>query len=318
MTPSDFLVFNDIVRRGKFGERTLWTYLVEDLGLPYQDWTTLRAQSWYEAKLNLAARGKDPVKVGIQNATWAHPNTCNAKKTIVILQDNILRSWSDPAPQTPTLEAADVIVCNGPLIAEDYARFDRPKGKIRVIPIGIDTEFWTEPAAKVPLIRQRIVFVGDEAPHKGYDTIAALARKRRDLDWLFVLKHKGQHDESLGQSFVAVDANTVRDVLRSGDVFILGSPVETQCLAALEAMACGLPVVMPPTGAFHDWRPDSFFPVHEAIVPAFDEALTFALGCLGRPLLDPRGDLLAAERFTIPAMLASWRALLEEVAASVQ
>lgn len=312
MNPADFLVFNDIVRRGKFGEVTLWTRLVEDLGLPYQDWTTLRAQSWYEAKLNLAARGKDPVKVGIQNATWAHPNTCNAKKTIVILQDNILRAWSDPVPQTPTLEAADVIVCNGPLIAEDYASFDRPKGKIRVIPIGIDTEFWT-PANRTWKPRRHVVFVGDEAPHKGYALIAALARKCRDLDWHFVLKHRDQHDEALGKSFVAVDANTVRDVLRSADVFILGSPVETQCLAALEAMACGLPVVMPPTGAFHDWRPPSYFHPEYATVDGFEEALTRALHHISHP----REDLLAAERFTIPAMLASWRALLEEVVAGV-
>jgi len=229
-------------------------------------------------------------------------------------------------PQTPTLEAADVIVCNGPLIAEDYARFDRPKGKIRVIPIGIDTEFWCPPTMIEAISigvdrniingnRKHVVFVGDEAPHKGYALVAAIARKRRDLDWTFVLKHRETHDEALGPSYVAVGADVVRDVLRSSDVFILGSPVETQCLAALEAMACGLPVVMPPTGCFHDWRPDSFFPVADATVAAFDEALSLAIGCLGRPLLDPRGDLLAAERFTIPAMLASWRALLEEVAA---
>jgi glycosyltransferase involved in cell wall biosynthesis len=315
MNPSDFLVFNDFVKRGRFGERTLWTYLVEDLGLPYVDFEKLKANSWYEAKLNLAARGKDAPKVGIQNATWAHPNTCGATKNIVILQDNILRAWNDPVPQTPTLEAADVIVCNGPLIAEDYARFDRPKGKIRVIPIGIDTEFWVPRGWKHDFNYPRVVFVGDEAPHKGYEVIAALARKRRDLDWSFVLKHRDQHDEALGKSYVAVSADVVRAVVQSADVFILGSPVETQCLAALEAMACGLPVVMPPTGCFHDWRPDSFFPVHGATVAAFDEALSLAIGCLGRPLLDPRGDLLAAERFTIPAMLASWRALLEEVAA---
>jgi len=197
MTPSDYLVFNDFVKRGRFSERTLWTYLVEDIGLPYVDFEKLHANSWYEAKLNLAARGKDAPKVGIQNATWAHPNTCGASKTIVILQDNILRAWNDPVPQTPTLEAADVIVCNGPLIASDYERFDRPKGKIRVIPIGIDTEFWKpvpmtveRESSWLPRNRPRIVFVGDEAPHKGYALVAALARKRRDLDWSFVLKHR--------------------------------------------------------------------------------------------------------------------------------
>ncbi|HUH20814.1 MAG TPA: hypothetical protein VLZ09_03005, partial [Gaiellaceae bacterium] len=95
-----------------------------------------------------------------------------------------------------------------------------------------------------------------------------------------------------------------------------GSPVETQCLAALEAMACAVPVVMRPTGAFSDWRPKSFFGVDGSSVEAFDAALRNARTACRE--IDPRADLLAAERFTIPAMLASWRELLEEVASDVR
>jgi glycosyltransferase involved in cell wall biosynthesis len=313
--PKSFLVFNDHVKRGRFGERTLWTYLVEDLGLPYHDWTTLRANSWYEAKLNMLARNKDQPKVGIQNATWAHPNTCNAKKTIVILQDNIIRMWNDPVPQRATLDAADVVVCNGPLIAQDYAFICG--SKTRIIPIGIDVEFWKRQIAFVSardIGKPHVVFVGDAAPHKGFQHVAALARKRQDIAWTFVLKNPPETIPP-GEVLVAIDAAGVRRVLSSADAFILGSPVETQCLAALEAMACDVPVVMPPTGAFSDWKPDSFFEVTSAGIDDFELALNRALQFSGR--VSPRADLLAAGRFTVPDMLKSWRALLEEVVAGV-
>jgi glycosyltransferase involved in cell wall biosynthesis len=314
MNPSDYLVFNDHVQRGRFGERTLWTYLVEDLGLPFHDWTTLRANSWYEAKLNILARHKDQPKVGIQNATWAHPNTCNARRTIAILQDNIIRMWNDPVPQRATLDAADVVVCNGTLIAADYHLICG--AKTRVIPIGIDVEFWTPKERAPHRGRPRVVFVGDVAPHKGYEIIAALARKRRDLDWTFVLKHDVGHDRELGWTFVACAPETVRGVLQDAEVFILGSPVETQCLAALEAMACDVPVVMRPTGVFYDWRPLSFFAVQEPTVDGFEAQLAMALSRFKRsqPVTSPRADLLARRDLTLPGMLASWRALLEEVA----
>jgi glycosyltransferase involved in cell wall biosynthesis len=311
MNPRDFLVFNDHVKRGRFSERTLWTYLVEDLGLPYHDWTTLRANSWYEAKLNILARNKDQPKVGIQNATWAHPNTCNAKKTIVILQDNIIRMWNDPVPQRATLDAADVVVCNGPLIANDYASICGTK--TRIIPIGIDVEFWKLAPRRVDDEMKTVVFVGDAAPHKGYQHVEALARRRDDLHWIWVLKNPPEKLPPCGEIHVALPAERVRTMLARADAFILGSPVETQCLAALEALACNVPVVMPPTGAFHDWKPPSYYQVDEQSVDFYEIALGDALADRGN--VSPRADLLAAGRFTVPDMLKSWRALLEEVVA---
>jgi glycosyltransferase involved in cell wall biosynthesis len=46
-----------------------------------------------------------------------------------------------------------------------------------------------------------------------------------------------------------VSENTKRDHLRGSDVFCMPSPYELQCIAALEAMACGLPVLAPASGA---------------------------------------------------------------------
>jgi glycosyltransferase involved in cell wall biosynthesis len=42
------------------------------------------------------------------------------------------------------------------------------------------------------------------------------------------------------------------ELFRSADAFVLGSLHEAQCMAVLEAMACGLPWVGPRVGALHD------------------------------------------------------------------
>lgn len=308
--PKRCIVFNDMVRRGKFGEKVLWSYLHEDLGIPMEDWTTLRANSWYEAKLNFAARNKDQRLIGIQNATWAHPNTCGAKRTIVVLQDNIIRQWNDPIPQRATIDAADIVVANGTLIASDYASICG--AKTRVIPIGIDDYFWTPGPQRAQSERKRVIFVGDTGEHKGYSVIASLARKRRDLDWTFILKQPSGHDASLGETLVAVSPEEVRAALRRSDVFILGSPVESQCLAALEAMACGLPVVMRPTGVFHDWRPDRYFEVLGPARSDFELRLDEALQEEIAYRFDYENPFEDRD-FSITTMLGEWLRLLREM-----
>jgi hypothetical protein len=82
-------------------------------------------------------------------------------------------------------------------------------------------------------------------------------------------------------------------------------------LAALEAMACGLPVVMPATGAFWDWRPESFFEAAVWSYPHFSAALDRALSEADR--CSPRTDLIQARIFTPAHCLNAWRDLVRQV-----
>jgi len=56
--------------------------------------------------------------------------------------------------------------------------------------------------------------------------------------------------------YVAFDGGVGHELLpaiyNDADAFLLGSWHESQCMAALEAMACGLPWVGPPIGALAD------------------------------------------------------------------
>lgn len=298
---------------GRFGEPTLWSILATQLGLDAQDcsslgvrlgdWDGLKERCWQLARPRL----------GVQNATWAKHFTAGDAPYVALLQDNIRRMWNDPVPQHPTLELARVIVCNGPLIRGDYEK-DYPRARWVTIPLGIDEKFWRAWTHERPA-RLRVVFVGDGGAHKGWEHVQALAAARRDLDWTFVCKQVGVGARELGEVIFHATREQVREALQRADVFVLASPVETQCLAALEAMACGLPIVMPATGVFADWRPPSFFEAYPQDVKLFGAALDRALA--SRQSVDPRGDLLAARRFTVGDMVASWRALLEEVLSQV-
>jgi len=300
-------IVNDLVRAGRFGEPMLWSILADRLELESVDFASTGTTSWPWLKDECWKMPRP--RLCIQNATWAEPCTGGNVPYIALLQDDLIGMYNDPVPQWPTLNAAHVIVCNGPLIASHYVEH---AAKIRIIPLGIDQTFWNcDPRQEGT--RPGVVFVGEGAPHKGFESVKAIAQQRTDLEWTWVVKSVAAG--APGRILRNVSREVVREALRAADVFILGSPVETQCLAALEAMACGLPVVMPATGCFHDWRPPSFFEAHPQDCKLFSDALDRALA--SRHDLDPRRDLLAAGRFTVEDMVSSWRALLTEVLANL-
>lgn len=311
MDDSMIRVVNDRVSAGRFGEKVLWGHLVDGLDCEYADYESTGAACW--DSLRDRCHALPPIKLGIQNATWAKPNTAGKAPYVAVLQDNIHRMWNDRVPQCATLSVAKKIVANGALIAKDYEEYDFPNGKIVVIPLGIDEDFWRAPQRDSLSGRKpRVVFVGDNGAHKGWDHVVDLATSRRDVDWRFVCKSGGRNASHLGRVDIQVDREGVRDALAWADLFVLASPVESQCLAALEAMACGLPVVMPATGVFYDWRPSSYA---EVALPGsmshFSAAIDRGLGLIDK--VDPRADLLAAGRFTIASMISSWRKLVAEL-----
>lgn len=305
-------VVNDIARTGCFGEPTFWSVIADRLDAEIVEFADVCATNWNEFKAK--AWKLPPVDVVIQNATWAPPYAGGNAPYVAILQDNIRRMYQDPVPQHPTLSEARIIVANGKLIAEDYADevIDRPE-RMRQIPIAIDVGFWTPDgtlAERQCASKPGVVFVGDGSYHKGFEWVANLAQHRRDLQWTFVMKGEPAAASGLGAVLYRVPRETVRMALRQSAVFVLASPVETECLAALEAMACDLPVVMPSTGAFYEWRPHAY---HETSVPrdlaSFNAALSRALNFAG----SPRAELLADLRFSsIDYMAEQWRRVCED------
>jgi glycosyltransferase involved in cell wall biosynthesis len=175
----------------------------------------------------------------------------------------------------PNLRAADRVIAVSPHIAEQAARLGADPSRIRVIRSGIDVERY-QPADRglaraalglsheVPLV----LFVGNLEPRKQVDVLLrALAQVRTHVPGAELVvvgsgESAGADDQTLRLGQLAdelglhdavrwvgrVDDAALRTWYAAADVFALPSSSEAQGIVALEAMACGLPVVASAVG----------------------------------------------------------------------
>lgn len=94
----------------------------------------------------------------------------------------------------------------------------------------------------------------------------------------------------------AVPHDAMPAIYRGGDIFVLSSRHEAQCMAALEAAACGLPVVGTAVGVVPELAPAA-----GAVAPVGDDRALAA--CLGALLTDPhrRQEMALAARARVEA-----------------
>lgn len=102
--------------------------------------------------------------------------------------------------------------------------------------------------------------------------------------------------------------------LRAMDIFALTSLTETTCLAALEAMSCGLPVVSTPVGFVRDYVEEGkngfFFPTKDAY------ALATRLSWLARHPVERHEMGQAARKLVVEEF--SWERTVEGIRAALQ
>jgi glycosyltransferase involved in cell wall biosynthesis len=170
----------------------------------------------------------------------------------------------------PNLRAADRVIAVSEHIAEQAIQLGVHPRRVRVIRSGVDTERFRprdgssarqrldlSPEAKV------VLFVGNLEPRKQVDVLLrALARIREHAPDAVLLvvgsgESAGAHDQTARLVRLARELG-ITDVVRflgrlpdqrlldayaAAEVFALPSSSEAQGIVALEAMACGLPVV---------------------------------------------------------------------------
>jgi glycosyltransferase involved in cell wall biosynthesis len=170
----------------------------------------------------------------------------------------------------PNLRAADRVIAVSEHIAEQAIQLGVHPARIRVIRSGVDTDRF-RPRDR-PSARQRldlsprakvILFVGNLEPRKQVDVLLRVMAQVGDQmpeARLIVVgsgESAGAHDQTAALASLARElgiTDRVRfvgrlpderllDAYAAADVFALPSSSEAQGIVALEAMACGLPVV---------------------------------------------------------------------------
>jgi colanic acid/amylovoran biosynthesis glycosyltransferase len=229
-----------------------------------------------------------------------------------------------------TFAKSAAVHCVSAAIEGEAIKFGLDRAKSKVIHPGIDPEFFSPPAARTPSNVLRIITVGSLVWVKG--TGYALQALRALLDRgvaahltlvgdgperqrvLFTIDDLGlwDHVELAGR----LTPVAVRDRLREADVFILPSLSEGFCNAAIEAMACGVPVVMSNCGGVREGVTDG---IEGFIVPTRDpDAMADAVARLARdPALRLQMGLAGRARvltqFALSKHVQAFVRLLEEV-----
>jgi colanic acid/amylovoran biosynthesis glycosyltransferase len=228
-----------------------------------------------------------------------------------------------------TFERAAVVHCVSEAIEHEAEQFGLDRRKARMIHPGIDPEFFSPPQRREPAPIFRIVTVGSFVWVKGTTYALQALRQLVDRGVSARLALVGDGVERQRILYTIDDLDlwdyvelsgrlppiAVRDRLRASDAFLLTSLSEGFCNAAVEAMGCGLPVVMTNCGGVREGVTDG---LEGFIVPLRD-----ATGCanaLEKLARDPElrrrmgeaGRQRVLRQFTLQRHVRQFVSLLEE------
>ncbi|HPM28103.1 MAG TPA: glycosyltransferase, partial [bacterium] len=249
---TEIAICNDLVT-GTMGERVLWDFLLESLPGAYGlDKRVVGEKGKYELKARrYISKYKPETDLIIQNASFIN-RIDNTKPTIAFLQDDLRAMGKTSTQQDTVLKFAQQIVTNSFQTALSYPEFD-----CEVIPVGVDEKLFRPKNKK--MLREKYgfstkkkigIFVGSLNSVKGWPEVKACIKKFPTIDWIVVTKHKEFYSAKNVFMYSRIDQKLLSDLYSCADFFIIGSKVETQCLAAVEACLCNTPVVMHNVGIF--------------------------------------------------------------------
>ena len=167
-----------------------------------------------------------------------------------------------------------------------------PGDRVEVVPGGVDHAVF-RPDPVVPRIAGRIVCIASaDVPIKGLDTLIGAAQRLREsgrrFELIVVGTPRAAHSE-LATFRTGLSDVELADLLRSAEIACVPSRYEGFSLPAVEAMACGTPLVATKAGAL----PEVIGPAGLLVPPSDPDRLAAALGrLLAEP--DLRAELAAA------------------------
>ena len=123
--------------------------------------------------------------------------------------------------------------------------------KIRVVPPGIDLDRWM-PVEPTHRDRMRLLFVGADFERKGGPLLLDVFRRhlRERCDLRIVTRSAVQPEANVEvHRGLRVGDPKIRQLYQTSDVLVVPTLADCFSMAALEAMACGLPVIISEVGA---------------------------------------------------------------------
>ncbi|WP_433051540.1 glycosyltransferase [Dactylosporangium sp. CS-033363] len=220
---------------------------------------------------------------------------------------------------TRSFRSYDRIVCTTGWAANEFRRIGARN--LAQVPLGVDLELFN-PSRYDDALRARwakpdqvlLVHCGrlssEKRPERSLDALVAL--RKRGVDAVLVvagdgplrarLQEQARGHEVHFMEFVT-ERTAVASLLATADVVIAPGPIETFGLAALEALACGTPVVVDAASALPEV-------IGAAGVAVTNDFASGVLQVLERPDAARRADARArAEQFSWPAAVAGFLAV---------
>ncbi|WP_426483868.1 glycosyltransferase [Flavobacterium sp. 2] len=159
----------------------------------------------------------------------------------------------------------DLIVANTPYLAEILIELGCPEKMLKIVPVGVDTDFFYQKKIQRNDQISRLITVGRLNIVKGHIYAFQVIKKLKHegLDVKLTVVGEGPEreklenyirDNNLTDSIVLVGSKSrdeIRELLWKNDIFVFssvslhnGKSTETQGLVTIEAMACGLPAIV--------------------------------------------------------------------------
>lgn len=298
-------VCNDLLT-GSMGERVFWDHLLESLpSVVGIDDKRANGEGNYAKRARRYLKKHYPnLPLIIQNATFLGAVDPD-RYTIMFLQDNLRAMGRTSEQQEMNLKLARKLVTNSFTTAASYPEFD-----FEIIPVGVDEELF-HPMDKgfvrkeFSFGNERIgIFVGSFSEVKGWSKICECIEKFRGITWIVVSKYDETYSAPNVRVFNRLPQNTLAKLLNCADFFIVGSPVETQCLAAIEACLCNIPVIMNNTGIFTNFNDDE-----RSKAGVFGSDFITAIQKNPNLTFSPR-QVILSKNLTISASMEKWNSLV--------
>jgi len=252
---------------GLMGEKVLWDFMLESIPNLFPVDKKIIATDNIINSINCSFEEKVKLYINkhhndfeyiIQNGTWFNLIDLN-KPIIIIIQDNIRKMNRINLIQEENFKKADYVIINSNEIQQYYSNRETFK-----IPLGVNDELFKpidnnlllkfKKQINIPYEKYNKIgiFVGACNEIKGWNRIQNIINNNEDIFWIIVSKHTENIKLNNIIFFSKINQQDLSILYNIADFFIIGSPNESQCLAAIESCFCNTPIIMRNTGFVTD------------------------------------------------------------------